>query len=431
MKIINGQNISSFGGLYLVLDALDKLSIGSILDSHLPSLPSQSRYSWRDIIYALWSIPLCGGDCIEDLDTHLSPTLSDMPSLSVPSPDRVLARLASLTQSGSHIRSPRAKAPHLLSHNLPLNALNLALLKATRTQDLENGILDFDNTLIFTNKKDATTTYKQNRGYCPAVGTMGNSVVYVENRKGHTAAHILQHQTLEQMFTLLKEQNIRIKAFRADSASYQLDTLSIIGQHVEKVYMRARMSESMASAIAQIKDWQPLVIDGQKVWRGQTTFIPFAPIAKRTRQTELLQPYRLIVTKEPRRDQQRNLFTGEAYTYACLITNDWEKHQDEVVCFYNQRGKAEREFDVLKNDFNWGRLPFSNIQQNTVYLIFMAMCRNLYNYIIHLFSRVYQHLSPHFRIKKFIFRFITIPAKWIYRARSHCLRIYGTLHRRA
>jgi len=35
------------------------------------------------------------------------------------------------------------------------------------------------------------------------------------------------------------------------------------------------------------------------------------------------------------------------------------------------------------------------------------------------------HLDPSFRIKKFIFRFICIPAKWIYRSRQYILKIYG------
>ncbi len=93
--------------------------------------------------------------------------------------------------------------------------------------------------------------------------------------------------------------------------------------------------------------------------------------------------------------------------------------------FYKQRGAIEKEFDVLKNDFGWNNMPFSKLEQNTVFLIITAMCRNLYNYIINEFSKIFKHLKPYYRIKKFIFRFVCIPARWIKTARSHKLRIYG------
>ena len=72
-------------------------------------------------------------------------------------------------------------------------------------------------------------------------------------------------------------------------------------------------------------------------------------------------------------------------------------------------------------------MPFSKLEHNTVFLIITAMCRNLYNYIITDFSKKYKNLSPKFRIKKFIFRFICIPAKWIKTSRMYKLKIYGNI----
>jgi transposase len=66
---------------------------------------------------------------------------------------------------------------------------------------------------------------------------------------------------------------------------------------------------------------------------------------------------------------------------------------DQVVNFYNQRGAIEREFDVLKNDFSWNKMPFSHIEQNTVFLIITAICRNLYEFIINSFSKLYANLD--------------------------------------
>lgn len=72
----------------------------------------------------------------------------------------------------------------------------------------------------------------------------------------------------------------------------------------------------------------------------------------------------------------------EAYNYSPIMTNDFEMTDDEVVYFYNARGAQEREFGILNNDFGWDKMPFSKLEQNTVFLLIMAMCRNLYAHII-------------------------------------------------
>ena len=187
------------------------------------------------------------------------------------------------------------------------------------------------------------------------------------------------------------------------------------------------MSETLQHAIEQIDNWEELQSDNEVVYRGDINFTPFKTIAKRNKQQHLLKTYRLVVTKIKRSDGQINLFTGEAFNYRGIITNDEEMCNEQIVNFYNQRGTIEKEFDVLKNDFCWDKLPFSKLEQNTVFLIITAICRNLYNHIIHVFATRFKGLSPSFRIKKFIFRFICIPAKWVRNSRTRKLRVYGKI----
>lgn len=72
-------------------------------------------------------------------------------------------------------------------------------------------------------------------------------------------------------------------------------------------------------------------------------------------------------------------------------------------------------------------MPFSRLEQNTVFLYLSAMCRNLYGYIIGKFSAKFKCLNPSDRLKKFIYRFLTLPAKWIRRSRQMVLRVYGDI----
>jgi hypothetical protein len=423
MKIQNSPAITPFGGLNYVLKEFEGLGLEYILKESLPSLPAQSLYSWKDIFYTYWSVLFCGGDCAEDVAINLNKGLKT-PFMNTPSPDRLLNRLKELEEPKLTIQKNRSLVTNEISTNNRLSLLNIILLKKISLLKAKNHVLDYDNTVIFTDKSDAKMTYKKDKGYFPGVGIIGNSIVYIENRNGNCAPHSMQDDTIDRMMQLLKSQKIKVDCFRADSASYQFSTITTARKYFKKIFIRAKINASTNKAIASIENWKEI---GSGQQQGSIKFIPFSDAARRASQEDLLEEYRLIVTRETRRDGQLNLFTGDCYEYKALITNDFEMHDDQAIEFYNQRGKQEREFDILKNDFAWNKIPFSKLEQNTVFLYITAMCRNIYQYIICRFSKMFKHLSSHFRLKKFIFRFICIPAKWVNSSRQLKLRMYGDI----
>lgn len=428
MKVLNSSPVSAFGGLnYVIKEAID-LGIDKLLNNSLPVLPKQSKYKWFDVIMSYWCVFFCGGDCAEDLAINLNEGLQNNPFVNIPSPDRVLNRLKSLADTPQFLTAKRGKTEHHFSLAGELNRLNIKMLSLLPGFQKENVVLDYDNTLIFTEKDDARLTYKKENGYFPGVGIIGKHVVYVENRNGNSTAHVLQHKTIERMTCLLKEAGVTIDAIRADSASYTYEIIKAMEKSAKRIFIKARMTDTLEKAIANIKQWKEIKVGDTVLLRGSTMFTPFERHARgNNAKTDSLNEYRLVVTKEARRDGQINIFTGEAYNYSPVLTNDFEMTDDEVVYFYNARGAEEREFDILKNDFGWNRMPFSKLEQNTVFLLIMAMCRNLYAHIIEKFSQKVEFLSPNFRIKKFIFRFICIPAKWICSGRMTKLRLYGEI----
>jgi len=76
--------------------------------------------------------------------------------------------------------------------------------------------------------------------------------------------------------------------------------------------------------------------------------------------------YRLVVMRVKNDKSQDDLFDG-AFIYRCILTNDWDSTEKEVVEYYNQRGSSEQIFDVMNNDFGWKHLPCSDMNNNTVY----------------------------------------------------------------
>ena len=91
---------------------------------------------------------------------------------------------------------------------------------------------------------------------------------------------------------------------------------------------------------------------------------------------------------------------------------------------YNKRGARERDFDRLNNDFGWKHLPCSFLNETTVYMILTVFCMNFFSYFIRAVSSVFTSLSPTSRIKKLVFHFTAVCAKWTRTARSWWLNLY-------
>ena len=87
-------------------------------------------------------------------------------------------------------------------------------------------------------------------------------------------------------------------------------------------------------------------------------------------------------------------------------------------------GGKERIFDDMAGGFGWGRLPKSFMAENTVFLLLTAIIRNFYKTVMQRLDVKRFNLKITSRIKTFVFKFISVPAKWIWTARQFVLNIY-------
>lgn len=421
MKILNSNPITAFGGINFVFDLLENNNFRDSINQHLPELNAQSQYSWADIFYSILAIYLCGGDCIEDVHTHLKSHFRNNPFVNMPSPDTVLRRLKQLSQPSKRCKTKRGSITHVYNTNSTLGELNISMLKQLDTFSEKELILDYDNTIIFNEKNDSKMTYKRNPGYQPGVCTINEEqVLYIENRNGNSDAKAFQADTIKRIFSLLKANGIRKPDhFRADAASYQFDVVKLLDSKVKYFYIGCRNSY-VEKYFSQISSWENLYDEKDEDMEvGEVLITPFQNQTKKPKQ------YRLVVKRKLKADKQLDIFTQDAYEYRAILTNNFDLTPKEIALFYGRRGNMEKQFDILKNDFGWNNMPFSNLQSNTVFLYITAMCRNLYKKIITYFSKLTKSLKATFRVKKFLFRFIILPAKWVKKSRQYQLRIYG------
>lgn len=416
MKITYSKDsIQSFGGINFVDKIIKDAGIYSHIDQTLGYRGVTAIYDYSTLFRSYLSMVLCGGECAEDISVHLKGDLSKLKGFEPPSADTLL-RMQKELATPKEIYTSKSGVKHEFSTNKRLNELMVSLLLKTRqlAPQQDGYILDYDNQFIPTGKYDSKRSYKKEDGYFPGIASIDNLPVYIEGRNGNSNVKYKQEDTLQNTFDILEEANIKITHGRMDCGSFTQKVISTLESNTEYFYVRAQRSANLHEVVSEIEHWQTQEI-GHKQY--QLASIEYAPFGQETK-------YRYVVSREKKPGIQGNLFTGDDFTYRAIITNNREMTDTEVVNFYNDRGNSERLFDEMNNDFLWKKMPFSFLQENTVFLIMIAICRNLYHFLTELISQKLDFIKPTFRLKRFTFRFMTVPAKWIKRGRQWVLKLF-------
>jgi hypothetical protein len=408
--------VTPFGGISYVNTEFSNCGLAQLIDNELGIRGNGAEYTHSDIFRNWFNLFFCGGECVEDVQIHLRDTLEQIPYSKVSSSDTMLREVKSLATKNTQVESSSGKV-YQFNINEKMNRLNIKSLLLTG--QLEKGKsydFDYDNQIISHEKYDAKKTYRMNTGYFPGVATIGDKIVYIENRDGNANVKTGQAETLERAYTLLKEHEMTINRSRMDAGSYSEDIVKVVAKNSQLFYIRANKCHSLCDRIREIaqEDWQNVAINFKKY---KVVSLPF---------TQFLEDrhYRLVVMGEKSDERQADLFFGDNCIYRCILTNDWDSTEQEVIEYYNQRGRSEQTFDIQNNDFGWGHLPCSDMNHNTVYLVLTAMIRNFYNYIVRKVSKVFTDILPTSRLKRFIFQFICVPGRWYYRSRQWTLGLY-------
>lgn len=408
---IKNEKITPFGGIFPIMDYFDR-KLGSTIDSALGLRCKFFGYEYREIIRSLMCIYFCGGSCIEDLSNHLFRRLSLHPELRTCSSDTVLRAIEELTEANTTYVSDSGNS---YDFNTAEKLNNLLLQGLIDTGQLVKGgeyDLDFDHQFIETEKYDAKQTYKHFLGYGPGIALIGNLIVGIENRDGNANVRFYQQDTLQRIFLRLEAKNLTINRARMDCGSFSEKIIKVVEAHSKLFYIRANRCTSLYDKIKSLKGWKEEEINYQNF---ELTSINIEKWGKK---------YRLVIQRQKRTDGEPELWEDE-YTYRCIITNDYESSDREVVEYYNLRGGKERVFDEMNNGFGWNHLPKSFMKQNAAFLLLTAFIYNFYKHLLTKIPVSAFALKTTSRIKTFVFKFVSVSAKWIKAARQHVLNIYS------
>ena len=180
--------------------------VGPVIDKVLGLRCTSFGYQYSEIAGSLASVYFCGGDCVEDVTSHLMPHLSLHPTLRTCSSDTILRAISELATANTTYTSDTGKS-YDFNTAAKLNSLLVKVLMNTgQLVAGESYDLDFDHQFIETEKYDAKMTYKkffaseankfERTGYSPGVAVIGDLIVGIENRDGRSALGTLCKQRM-------------------------------------------------------------------------------------------------------------------------------------------------------------------------------------------------------------------------------------------
>ena len=194
---IKYENITPFGGIYHIMDVFSKLGLGGLIESVLGKRGNNGKaFSYGDVISSLFFSYLCGGGCIEDINTLVG-HFKLRPDTILPGADTVGRGLKELAEENIVYKSEASGMSYRFNTAEKLNVLLLRMIRRLRLVKPGSHVdLDFDHQFIPAHKFDAKYSYKQDFGYFPGWASIDGIIVGDENRDGNTNVKFRQEDTL-------------------------------------------------------------------------------------------------------------------------------------------------------------------------------------------------------------------------------------------
>ena len=263
---IKNENITSFGGIYHIMDVFSKLGFEKLTESVLGKRGSSGKaFSHGSIFGSLFFSYLCGGDCLEDINA-LIVQFGQRPNTLLPGADTVGRGLKELAEKNIVYKSETSGKSYSFNTAEKLNTLLLRMIRRMGLIKAGSHVdLDFDHQFVPAHKFDAKYSYKQDHGYFLGWASIGGIIVGGENRDGNTNVRFHQEDTLRRIMNrVTSELGVVIERFRADCGSFSKEIIQTVEQRCNTFYIRAANCGSRYENFQQLKEWKGVELGYEK-----------------------------------------------------------------------------------------------------------------------------------------------------------------------
>ena len=229
---IKNENITSFGGIYHIMDVFSKLGFEKLTESVLGKRGNSGKaFSHGSIFGSLFFSYLCGGECLEDINALIG-QFRQRPNTLLPGADTVGRGLKELAEENTVYKSETSGKSYSFNTAEKLNTLLLRMIRRMGLIKVGSHVdLDFDHQFVPARKFDAKYSYKQDFGYFPGWASIGGIIVGGENRDGNTNVRYHQEDTLRRiMDRVTSELGVVIERFRADCGSFSKEIITFYNE---------------------------------------------------------------------------------------------------------------------------------------------------------------------------------------------------------
>lgn len=419
LKIVTSKiPVSNFAGAIPMHNYINNIGLPKLIREVLGERPAQSKYSFEEAIKGwIMTVYCIGFRLIRMEDAKKKQGLAMIPGLILPSHDttgRLQKKLATpsvlIKYKNDKGRQKEKEKQYAFSENELMNDL---LIKAAKKTGLLNEIdtytVDIDSTDITSKTHDARMTFKGKRGYNVMVCMINNMPIHITMRGGNTPPHFKKKECLEKCLALLEKNNIKVGRVRIDGAGYNIEVTNYLLSKNLEFIIGGKWSKSTTELLNNTGTWvaRPFITEVHNWDDAEFCEVPF-----NLDKSDPAHKFKVIavrVKEETRADEKQptkwSLYNG--YFYKFIITNDCKTSPHDLHVEYCDRGGFEKNFDNLKNDFGWKILPYSNLNENLVYLIIASIAHNAYLGMVRFFSKVIEKIQATFTLDTFRRAFIS------------------------
>ncbi len=370
-----------------LVDAIDRAL--HLLKVHLP-------YHESDHVLNIAYNILCGGDCLQDLETLRTDEayLDALGATRVPDP----------TTAGDFCR--RFDAEHKIQTLMEaVNRVRLGVWRQQPPAFFARAVIDADGSIAPTYgqcKQGMDISYDGQWGYHPLVVSLANTKepLYLVNRSGNRPSHERADEYLDKAVTLCRDAGFKAILLRGDTdfmQTWKLDGWDAAGdvtfvfgadarkpmiaraealaepawsrlrrpaKHEVKTRPRAR-PDNVKDEVVREKGFKNFVLQ----WEDVAEFEHRPDLCK--------QGYRMIVLRKRISVEKGQEKLFEEYRYFFYITNDRTGTPEQVVFAANDRCDQENLIEQLKNGVASMRNPLDNLLSNWAYMVMASLAWTL------------------------------------------------------
>lgn len=384
------------GGIGAVHLLARKVGLIDAIDRDLQLLKVHLPYHESDHVLNIAYNILCGGDCLQDLETLRNDEayLDALGASRVPDP----------TTAGDFCRR-FASTDQVQTLMETVNRVRLVVWKQQPPEFFARAVIDADGSIAPTFgacKEGMNISYDGQWGYHPLVVSLANTKepLYLVNRSGNRPSHEQADAYLDKAVALCREAGFKSALMRGDTDFMQTwkldewdaagDVTFVFGADARKP-MIGRAQALPESAWSRLQ--RPAKYEVQteprarpdnvkeKVVRekGFKNFVlQWEDVAQFEHRPDLCkQSYRVVVLRKRISVEQGQEMLFEEYRYFFYITNDRGSSPEQIVFTANDRCDQENLIEQLKNGVGSMRNPLDNLLSNWAYMVMASLAWTL------------------------------------------------------